>query len=141
MYKEVFTPHIWNICEELDGEKMEVLSAIGVTNRQSYVEACKERNFLNDNRAPLDCFYDYANNSSPKGPDIPDSRYITEDVSQGLVLLESLGQLFHVSTPTCSSLITLASKALNRDFRNEGRTVEKLGENMVRAILDDGFLV
>ncbi len=139
MYKEVFTPHVWNVCEELDEERMNVLSAVGVKHRQSYVEACKERNFSNDNRAPIDCFFDYAKNSSPKGPSVPDSRYLTEDVSQGLVLLESLGRHFNVATPTCSSLITLAGKALKRDFRKEGRNVERLGDAAISTIYEDGL--
>lgn len=101
MYKEVFTPHVWNVCEALDEEKMNVLAAAGVKKRQKYVEACQERNFINDEREPLEAFFDYAFNSSPKGPDVPNSRYITEDVSQGLVLLESLGQVLDIGTPTC----------------------------------------
>ena len=50
-------------------------------------------------------FFDYALNSSPKGPNISNSRYIIEDVPQGLVLLESLGQLLNIKTPICTSLI------------------------------------
>ncbi|MBQ7107686.1 MAG: NAD/NADP octopine/nopaline dehydrogenase family protein [Clostridia bacterium] len=131
MYKEVFTPHVWNVCESLDAEKMAVMSKVGVVKRQSYVEACQERNFVNDERSPLDSFFDYAMNSSPEGPSIPDSRYLTEDVPQGLVLLESLGIYLNVPTPTCSSLIDLASVALKIDFRACGRTVDKLGiENL-----------
>lgn len=66
-------------------------------------------------------------NHSPKGPDISDSRYITEDVSQGLVLLESLGKLLNIETPLVTSLINLANFSLNRNFRINGRTVENLG--------------
>lgn len=133
MYKEVFTPHVWNVCEALDTEKMAVMSASGVLKKQSYVEACQERNFVNDPRSPLDSFFDYAMNSSPEGPSIPDSRYLTEDVPQGLVLLESLGISLNIPTPTCSALINLANAALRTDFRKCGRTVEKLGkENLLK---------
>ena len=55
------------------------------------------------------------------------SRYITEDVPQGLVLLESLGGLLNVKTTVCSALIDIASACLNTDFRKNGRTVERLG--------------
>ena len=137
MYKEVFTPHVWNVCEALDKEKLHILSELGITHQQSYVIACKERNYTNDNRDPLDCFFDYALNSSPKGPSVPDSRYLTEDVSQGLVLLESLGIHFNVATPTCTSLITLAEKALGMDFRISGRTLQKLGGANLNIINDD----
>lgn len=126
MYKEVFTPHVWNVCEALDAEKKAVLIATGCTDPQSYVEACQERNFINDSRAPLDSFFDYAMNSSPEGPSVPDSRYITEDVPEGLVLLESLGRTLNVKTPVCSGLIDVAIAAIGIDFRKDGRTAQKL---------------
>ena len=137
MYKEVFTPHVWNVCESLDAEKKAVMEAIGVVNPQSYVEACQERNFINDPRKPIDSFFDYAMNSSPEGPSVPDSRYITEDVPEGLVLLESLGQVLNVDTPTCSGLINLAEAALQADFRTNGRNVERLQMSNVYRITND----
>lgn len=136
MYKEVFTPHIWNIVESLDEEKMDVLEKLNCS-RIPYVEACKQRNSLDKSKNAVDVFFDYANNNSPKGPSIPDSRYITEDVPQGLVLLESLGKYFNIQTPTCTSLIDIASAALKREFRKEGRTIEKLGEENLKKILKE----
>ena len=137
MYKEVFTPHVWNVCEALDAEKMAVMAAVGVAKRQSYVEACQERNFVNDERSPLDSFFDYAMNSSPEGPTVPDSRYVTEDVPQGLVLLESLGLSLNVPTPTCTALIGIANAALQTDFRVCGRTIDKLGSDNLLKIQRD----
>lgn len=134
MYREVFTPHVWNVCESLDDEKISVMRALGIEKEQRYVEACQERNFINDKRSPLDAFFDYAKNSSPKGPSVPDSRYITEDVSQGLVLLESLGAFAGVPTPTCTSLINIANAALATDFRKCGRTISKLGIENVKIL-------
>lgn len=135
MYREVFTPHIWNLVEALDKEKMDVLEKVGC-RRLPYVEACKHRNSLDDNRDALEVFFDYANNSSPYGPDIPDSRYVTEDVPQGLVLLESLGKVLDIPTPITTSLIDCSSAILKRDFRVEGRTVEKLGIEIINRIAD-----
>ena len=137
MYKEVFTPHVWNVCESLDKEKMTIMTAVGVDNPQRYVEACQERNFINDPRSPLDSFFDYAMNSSPEGPSTPDSRYIMEDVSEGLVLLESLGQVLNIETPTCSGLINIANAAMGVDFRKMGRTVEKLGLCNIKKLQND----
>ena len=135
MYREVFTPHIWKIVESLDNEKMNVLEKLGCT-RIPYVEACKLRNSINKESDAKAVFFDYAQNSSPEGPHIPDSRYITEDVPQGLVMLESLGIVYGIPTPTCSGLINCASAALHRDFRAEGRTVERLGIDNIKAILN-----
>jgi len=136
MYKEVFTPHVWNIVESLDKEKMDVLQALGCT-KLPYVEACKKRNSTDQNEDALEVFFDYAKNSSPSGPNVPDSRYITEDVPQGLVLLESLGKVLNIATPTCSGLIACADAALQKDFRSVGRTVESLGYENIMHILNE----
>ena len=72
-----------------------------------------------------------------KGPVVVDSRYISEDVPQGLVLLETIAAKVDVATPICTSLINMASAALGRDLREEGRTIERLGEDIVEKIIAD----
>lgn len=136
MYREVFTPSVWNLVEGLDGEKMQILELLGLP-RLPYVEACKKRNSTNLSEDAKDVFFDYAHNHSPKGPDEVQSRYITEDVPEGLVLLESLGEYFNIPTPVCTSLIHLASSALKIDFRANGRTIQKLGENEFKELLSE----
>ena len=136
MYREVFTPHIWNVVEALDKEKMDILQKLGC-ERLPYVEACKLRNSLDQSEDALKVFRHYAKYDSPKGPSIPDSRYITEDVSQGLVMLESFGKVIGVATPTATGLINCASAALNQDFRKYGRTIENLGLKNIEKILND----
>ena len=136
MYKEVFTPSVWNTVIALDCEKMNVLEALGCS-RLPYVEACKYRNSLDDDSDATEVFFDYANNSAPDGPHVPNSRYVTEDVSQGLVLLESLGKALGVETPVCTALIELASSSLGVGFRDMGRSLEKLGKEFVDRICYD----
>lgn len=75
-----------------------------------------------------------------KGPTEVDSRYISEDVPQGLVMLEALGKSLSIPTPIATSLIELASAALDRDLRNEGRTIDSLGQDNINRILNDGNL-
>lgn len=135
MYGEVFTPSVWNILEMLDAEKMDVLEKLD-HQRLSYVEACKYRNTLDDSQDAKETFFWYASlPTRVKGPFEVDSRYITEDVSQGLVLLESLGKELDVKTPICSSLIEIANAALGRDLRSQGRTIESLGKININNIL------
>ncbi len=136
MYREVFTPHVWNVVKKLDKEKMDILEHLGC-ERLPYVEACKLRNSTDTESNALEVFFDYANNSSPKGPSVPDSRYITEDVPEGLCLIESLGRHLKVPTPTASALIDIASAALGIDFRATGRNVESLGVKYIDRILHD----
>lgn len=135
MYHEVFTPSVWRMLESLDREKMKILKHLGL-EPVPYVEACKFRNSLDEERDGKEVFFDYA--SMPeraKGPVSVKSRYITEDVPQGLVLMESLARVLKISVPVCSSLIELASAALLVDCRGQGRTIEKLGRENIHRIL------
>jgi len=126
-----------NILEKLDAEKMDLLASYGFA-RLSYLEACKIRNTLDDSLDAREVFFGYAAMSTrAKGPERVDSRYITEDVPQGLVLLESLAQTRNIQTPVCTALIVLADAALQRDFRRDGRTPQRLGERNIENILLD----
>lgn len=137
MYHEVFTPSVWNILEKLDSEKMDVLEKLGF-NRLSYVESCKYRNSLDASRDAKEVFFWYAMMPTrAKGPLKVDSRYITEDVPEGLVMLESLGEQLSVDTPICTSLIEMASAALGRDLRAKGRTIDRLGKLNIEKILSE----
>lgn len=140
MYHEAYTrdnPSTWNVLEALDREKMNVLKKMGF-KELSYVEACKYRNSLNESEDAKEVFLNYAEmDTRAKGPTKVDSRYISEDVPQGLVMLESLGKTLNVETPIASSLINIASAALDRNLRNEGRTLDKLDKNNIEKILED----
>lgn len=137
MYHEVFTPSVWRILEQLDSEKMDVLEKLGF-ERLPYVEACKFRNSLDDDRDAKEVFFWYAAMPTrAKGPIVVDSRYIAEDVPQGLVMLEALGKQLGIPTPITTSLIELATAALGRDMREEGRSPEKLGTENIAVILKD----
>lgn len=137
MYHEVFTPSIWNILEKLDNEKMDVLEALGF-ERLPYVEACKFRNSIDDSRDAKEVFFWYAAMPTrAKGPITVDSRYISEDVPQGIVMLEALAKQLNIETPICTALIEMASAALKRNLRTEGRTLDRLGVENIERILDD----
>lgn len=140
MYHEAYTrdnPSTWRILEALDNEKMNVLERLGFM-RLSYVEACKYRNSLDNNVDAKEVFLNYAEMPTrAKGPTMVDSRYISEDVPQGLVMMEAIGKALKVETPIASGLISIASAALGRDLRAEGRTPEVLGIENIERILED----
>jgi opine dehydrogenase len=60
-------------------------------------------------------------------PSALDARYVTEDVPFGLVPCMELGRLAGVPTPISEALTAIASVALGRDFRREGRTLDRMG--------------
>lgn len=137
MYWEVWTPSVYRILDGLDNEKMNVLEHFGC-ERLNYFDACKFRNSLDDSMDAKAVFEEYA--ASPyraKGPTVVDSRYISEDVPQGLVMLEALSRHLGLETPVCTALIEIATAALGRDLRAEGRTLERLGEENIRKIFED----
>lgn len=140
MYHEAYTrdnPATWMILEALDSEKMDVLEKLGF-ERLPYVEACKYRNSLDETQDAKDVFLGYAEMPTrAKGPTKVDSRYISEDVPQGLVMLEALGKSLNVPTPICTALIEIATAALGRSMRAEGRTPEGLGVENIKKILVD----
>lgn len=140
MYHEVYTrnnPSTWSVLEALDEEKMNILEKLGF-ERLSYVNACKYRNSIDDESNAKEVFLSYAEMPTrAKGPVKVDSRYISEDVPQGLVMLEALGKVLSVPTPICTSLIEISIAALKRDLRQEGRTPEKLGVENIERILQD----
>lgn len=140
MYHEAYSRDnvaTWMILEALDQEKMNVLEHLGFTP-MSYVEACKYRNSLDDDSDAKEVFLGYAAmETRAKGPTKVDSRYISEDVPQGLVMLEALGTSLGIPTPITTALINIAGAALNRDLRAEGRTPDKLGIENIDLILQD----
>lgn len=140
MYHEAYTRKnqaTWRILDALDNEKMQILDSLGM-EKLSYVNACKYRNSLDDDYDAKEVFLEYAEmETRAKGPTKVDSRYISEDVPEGLVMLESLGKLLNINTPIATSLIEVASAALNRDLRREGRTVSRLGYDNIKLILEE----
>lgn len=105
---------------QLDEEKKQVLKRLGGRPIDIFVAG----GFLGN---PRESFYSYSQSSDRAiGPTSIRSRYIREDVSQGLVLLESIAKKIGADTPIASSLINIASVALGEDFRENGRTIQKL---------------
>ena len=136
MYKEVFTKSIYNLIERLDEEKNNVFVKLGI-KPMSYFDACCYRNSEDITVDSRSVFEDYAKNSAPGGPNVSDSRYITEDVPQGLVLLESLGDFLGVKTDVTTALINIANACLLRNFRENGRTINRLGkENLDKLLIN-----
>lgn len=125
MYREAYSRKnraTLNIMEKLDEEKMYVLDALGGRKINIYDAG----GFLG--KDPLESFFKYSESSDRAiSPTSVHSRYITEDVSQGLVLLEDIALRLDIMVPVTSALINLASAALGEDFREKGRTLEKLG--------------
>lgn len=122
MYREAYArgnDATFNIMLALDNEKKSVLEALGGRP----IDIMEAGGFLKGK----DSFYEYSESSDRAiSPTSVRSRYITEDVSQGLVLLESIAERVGVHCFITTALIDIAITALNEDLRTNGRTIQKM---------------
>lgn len=130
MYKESFSPAIWNLIKQLDKEKNTIIQAYG-GKEISYLDACKYRNELDLSVDSLKVFQSYAENGGPKGPEDLNTRYLHEDVVVGLGLLSMLGKEVGLKTPVTNSLITIASYLVNKDFHKMKRSKNDFGIDQI----------
>lgn len=135
MYREAFSPSIWNLIEEVDNEKNRVIE-IFKGEKISYLDACKFRNEIDLDKDAYQVFNDYAATGGPKGPASLQTRYLYEDVQNGLCLLNMLGEICDVPTPITNALITIASSLVKYDFSAKARKPSDFGiENFLKEDL------
>lgn len=128
MYRESFSPSIWNLIKGLDEEKKQVIRAYGGEHDIDYLDACKWRNEEDLSVDSLQVFRNYAATGGPKGPDSLNTRYIYEDVPMELCMLEKLAAHKGFSTPVASALITIASALKSTDYRKESYDISDVAE-------------
>lgn len=126
MYRESFSPSIWNMIEKLDEEKKQVIRAYGGENAINYLDACKWRNEEDLSVDSLQVFRNYAATGGPKGPDSLNTRYIYEDVPMELCMLEKLAAHKGIPTPIASALITIASALKSTDYRKQSYDISDI---------------
>ncbi len=128
-YWEGHTKSITNVVKSVDQEKLEVGKSLGInlpTTEQLFEEYYKGRyrEEVGDLNEMVTTNLVYRGTTAPSELT---SRFISEDVPYGLVLISSIGKRFGVPTPTIDAIIHLASVLNQTDYRKEGMTLEKLG--------------
>lgn len=123
-YKEGATPRLCEVLERIQLELYEIFEKLGLKQirycnwaQSSYgvKEECIFKAIQSVNA--------YKNISAPK---TLITRYFIEDVPTGLVPTASLGEYLQIDTPIINSIINIASILCGIDFKQEGRTIEKL---------------
>lgn len=127
LYKEGITKHTTNVLRGIEREQMAIGKKFGFDIEDAVQSRARRGYFVNEEDDLQELF-----NTSPvftqiKGPTSCTARYFTEDISTGLVLWSDLGRAAGVATPNIDSVITLGGTMLQRDFREEGLTLESLG--------------
>jgi opine dehydrogenase len=124
-YAQGVTPSIGKILQRMDDERLEVCKALGVRS-----VSAREWLYLSYDSPGADLCEAIRNTESYRGIKAPPTvshRYIFEDVPMSLVPIASLGSMLGVPTPIIDMIIQLGSLLHGVDFKNQGRTVERLG--------------
>lgn len=131
LYAEGITQHTVRLLHAVELERLSLGRKLGF-ELSTAKEARIERGYLERKHEdePLNRLF----NTSPvfsqiKGPNHVKNRYLTEDIAYGLVLWSSLGRELGVETPNIDAIIVIASTILERDFFEEGITIETLGKD------------
>lgn len=118
-YYDGISKSIAKFLEKIDAERILVAKAAGY-NVES-VSDWLNRTYNTDGEGIYDCI---RNNESYREIDAPptiNTRYIFEDVPNGLVPVESLGKSIGVATNNISTIIDLANAVMDKDYRKTGR--------------------
>jgi opine dehydrogenase len=124
-YLDGITPSIALILQRMDDERIAVARSLGVRSLSA-----REWLYMTYDSPGMNLEEAIHNTSSYAGIKAPSTiahRYISEDVPMSLVPISSLGAMLGVATPTIDMIISLGSLLHDKDYRAEGRTVERLG--------------
>ena len=124
-YREGVTESVAGIIEVMDRERGAVMSGFGVSTTPliQWFEDVYGRRY----GSVYDVFQKNPAYGEIMGPDTPDHRFLTEDISMGLVPLSGFGERVGVRTTVIDSIINLSSEVVGRDLRASGRTLARLG--------------
>ena len=118
-YYDGISRSVAHLLEKIDTERQAVANGAGFE-----VESLKqwlERTYLVEGNTLFECI---RNNEAYREIDAPptiNTRYIFEDVPNGLVPVEFMGKEFGVETPNITTIINLASSVMDADYREKGR--------------------
>lgn len=120
------TDGLARIIEAADKERLHVAAAYGISpisafDWVSYAYDGVEGSTLCERMHNNPAYYEIL------APKTIDCRQITEDIPTGIIPLAELGKAANVPTPIFDSLITICSILHNKNFKEEGRTLKKLG--------------
>lgn len=118
-YYDGISKSVAHFLEKIDAERQAVAKAGGFE-----IESVREW-LIRTYDVTGDTLYDcIRNNEAYREIDAPptiNTRYIFEDVPNGLVPVEAMGQEFGVPTPNITTIINLACSVMDADYRATGR--------------------
>lgn len=127
LYKEGITEHTVRVLRAVERERMAIGKAFGF-DLEDAVQSRARRGYFASEDGDLQTLFNTSEVFTKiKGPVSVTARYFTEDISDGLVLWADMAKVANVPCPTIEAVISMGDALLERDFRREGLTLEKLG--------------
>jgi opine dehydrogenase len=124
-YTDGVSPAVGRAMDALDRDRLGVMAALGL-EAVAAIEWDRRLYGLEGSNA-YEVNRDSLVHRDIRAPGALRSRYLTEDVSYGLVPLASIARELGVETPVIDLFIDLASMLLGEDLRAGGRTAASLG--------------
>ncbi len=129
-YCEGSTPSVARVMEEVDKERMALCRKLDCPTDR-FLDYFYRAGSTSERAYRSGSLYQALQESEPnrfiRAPENLSYRFLTEDVPFGIVPMASLGERLGVPTPTINALIDLASLICERNFRQTGWSVEKMG--------------
>ena len=125
LYEHGFTPSAARLDIKLDNERKDIGKKFGysLNTMEDFCELDEGYTWQELYRA----VHGNISLTPISGPNSIHNRYLTEDAYCGLVTWASLGKLAGVETPVVDSVLTIYNIIHEKNWREEGRTAEKLG--------------
>ncbi len=121
LFQYAFTPSVVNCINKIAAERKTVIEAMGMTVHG--VPTGMIGKVLDiDNHPEVHVFYEYMD-----GPDALDHRYLHEDCGCGGAFALSVAERLGLDMPVLRSFMGVAGAINDRDYINDGRTLENLG--------------
>ncbi len=124
-YTEGISPSVAKLVKAIDKERLAIADAF-------HLRILSAEEWLKDSyETHGDTLYELIQNNGAykdiMAPKTIQARYVTEDVPMSLVPMSELGRAIGVPTPCMDAVIQLTSTIYGKDFRKEGRNLEKMG--------------
>jgi opine dehydrogenase len=129
-YKEAITPSVARVIEAVDAERLAMCGEFGLKLPpfiNYFSDAGLTTREARESRSVYRAMQESGPNETIKAPPSMNHRYVHEDIGYGLVPMTEFARLAGVPTPAMDSLVTLASIAMDAEYRKEGLTLEKMG--------------
>jgi len=141
-YKEGITPHVANIIQALDDERMALCRKMGYPAIPS-IERMNLMGYATTRSSLYEAYHTspvFCGEHPIKGPYSVSDRYFVEDTMYGLVTWSSLGRTIGVTTPTIDAVIHLIATLNQKDYFALGeRSLEKFGLSTLNVAELDQF--